>query len=73
MDNLYFEAVENLFQEDNSLILGYKLLILEIDLKISPIAKLSYDEDRLFGWESINEGNHIFILTVFEDFDLCFD
>ena len=68
----YLEAIENLFEEPDSFILGNKLLLFEIDLQIASITKFSDNENRLISVEAIHKSNNIFILAIFENFYFSF-
>lgn len=69
----YLEAVENLFQEVSGLVLGQTFLLLEVVLKVTPVAKLSDYKKVAVVPEIVDEADHILVPARLEHLDFGLD
>jgi hypothetical protein len=68
-----FEAVEDLFEKADGLVLWYSAMFFAVLFQIASVTELSDNEDIITGTERVSESDDILVFDLLEDFDLGFD
>ena len=68
-----FEAVEDLFEKADGLVLWDSAMFFAVLFQIASVTELSDDEDIIAGAERVSKSDDVLVFDLLEDFDLGFD